>query len=74
MTMQVIMMVVTIPVPCTHRLYQTNPVTVLYVTWSLFGLRKAKQADPNTIQLNSEQIKLGNIKTDTLKDGLLGIE
>ncbi|MGF7023636.1 MULTISPECIES: efflux RND transporter periplasmic adaptor subunit [Sphingobacterium] len=38
----------------------------------LVRVEKSKQADPNTIQLNSEQIKLGNIKTDTLKDGIFG--
>lgn len=38
----------------------------------LVRVEKSKQTDPNTIQLNSEQIKLGNIQTDTLKDGLLG--
>lgn len=38
----------------------------------LVRVEKNKNADPDALQLNDEQIKLGNIHTDTIREGLFG--
>jgi Cu(I)/Ag(I) efflux system membrane fusion protein len=38
----------------------------------LVRVEKNQHADPDALQLNEEQIKLGNIQTDSVKGGLLG--